>query len=413
MSLSIPTVNQDRHHPHLDTIFEISEKYIRKSLSDDQYLNLYRNAINGIRGNKRNTINQFVELYYATIKHIYQSRYEYDAELDQSIHGSPQEIKILWGDCLDFMRRMKSESVQLMVTSPPYYNAREYSKWPTLDKYLESMQEIIHESYRVLDNHRPFVFNVGDIFDNDHKYTKSSWGKRRIPLGAYFTSIFEDAGYQFVDDFIWDKGQVQTQRHKNGGNPYPLYQYPVNCYEHIFVFYKHRLDPTIYPCPVCGCLKVNGNAYSGVGVKSWECKNLNCMERSKSNRGKRFSARMHVMHSLKDKENVISSDLLSRWRRDIIDLSPVIKINSKGENILGHTAPFPAEIPKYAINSFTGQGDTVLDPFAGSFTTAIEAHRYGRNAIGIELNKKMFRDSILSNINEKLELLNNVKEIDS
>ena len=72
--------------------------------------------------------------------------------------------------------------------------------------------------------------------------------------------IFEEHGFQFVDDFIWDKGEVQTQRHKNGNRPYPLYQYPVNCYEHIFIFYKHRLDETLYPCPVCGCSK-----------NQWEC----------------------------------------------------------------------------------------------------------------------------------------------
>ncbi len=403
---------EDRHHPYLDVIFRISETYIRKSLSESQYFNLYQNAVNSIRGNKRETIDQFVDLYHSTVKDIYQSQHAYDLKLDCAISESSNEVKLLWGNCLDFMRRMKSESVQLMVTSPPYYNARDYSQWLTLDHYLDDMSAIIKESYRVLDNHRPFVFNVGDIFDNDHRHTKSSWGKRRIPLGAYFTSIFEDAGYQFVDDFIWDKGEVQTQRHKNGSNPYPLYQYPINCYEHIFVFYKHRLDQTLYPCPVCGCLKVNGNAYSGVGIKSWECKNLKCMERSAANRGKRFSARMHIMHSMKEYNNLVPIDLLKRWRRDIVELPPVIKINSKGENTLGHTAPFPAEIPKYAINSFTGQGDTVLDPFAGSFTTAVETKRYGRNPVGIELNKCMFRNSVLTRLQRELGIDERIKEID-
>ena len=51
----------------------------------------------------------------------------------------------------------------------------------------------------------------------------------------------------------------------------------------------HRLDETLYPCLICGCLKGNGNAYTVVGIKSWEYKNLACMERSAGNRGKRFS----------------------------------------------------------------------------------------------------------------------------
>lgn len=69
---------------------------------------------------------------------------------------------------------------------------------------------------------------------------KIVWGNCRIPLGACFTKIFEEEGFTFVDDFIWDKGEVQSERHKNGYKPYPFYQYPMNCYEHIFVFHKHR-----------------------------------------------------------------------------------------------------------------------------------------------------------------------------
>ena len=112
--------------------------------------------------------------------------------------------------------------------------------------------EIIKEAYRVLDNHRVFVFNVGDVSGNDNLVVNSVWGKRRLPLGVYFIKIFEECGFTFVDDFIWDKGEVQSQRHKNGSKPYPLYQYPMNCYEHILVFHKHRLDKTKYPCPICG-----------------------------------------------------------------------------------------------------------------------------------------------------------------
>ena len=390
-------------HPHLTKIFEVSDKYLKR-VFDEKLLNEFRtNCFRYIRGNRDSTIEQFVKAYYDLVKREYQKQYTCaDSDLNRSIFSAPRTPKALWGNCLDFLRRMDSESVQLMVTSPPYYNARDYSQWETLDDYLDEMSCIIKECYRVLDNHRPFVFNVGDIFDNDNRYTKSSWGKRRIPLGAYFTMIFEEHGFQFVDDFIWDKGEVQTQRHKNGDKPYPLYQYPVNCYEHIFVFYKHRLDETLYPCPICGCLKVNGNAYSRVGVKSWECKNLECFERSAGNRGKRFSARTQLMTGLQQSENFVGEDLLHRWRRDVVKLAPVIKINSKGQNILGHTAPFPKEIPEYAVRVFTGINESVLDPFAGAFTTTIESFRQKRNSIGIELNRTMFRDAVLTRFSKTL-----------
>ena len=396
---------KDVPHPYLHKIFEVSDKYLKR-VFDEKLLNEFRtNCLRYIRGDRNSTIEQFVKAYYDFVKKEYQKRYTgADPSLNQSIFSEPHTPKALWGNCLDFLRCMDSESVQLMVTSPPYYNARDYSQWKTLDDYLDEMSSIIKECYRVLDNHRPFVFNVGDIFDNDNRHTKSSWGKRRIPLGAYFTMIFEDHGFQFVDDFIWDKGEVQTQRHKNGNRPYPLYQYPINCYEHIFVFYKHRLDETLYPCPVCGCLKVNGNAYSGVGIKSWECKNLECFERSAGNRGKRFSARTQLMTGLQRPENVVGEDLLHKWRRDIVKLAPVIKINSKGQNILGHTAPFPKEIPEYAVQVFTGVNESVLDPFAGAFTTTIESFRQGRNSIGIELNRTMFRDAVLTRFSNTLSM---------
>lgn len=217
-----------------------------------------------------------------------------------------------------------------------------------------------------------------------------------------FIKIFEEEGFTFVDDFIWDKGEVQSERHKNGNKPYPFYQYPMNCYEHILVFHKHRKDDTRYPCPVCGCLKVNGNTYSEIGVKSWECKNTQCFERSKSNRGKRFSLKTLITQSRQGKTYEIEQDFIKKWRRDIVKISPVIKINSKGENILGHTAPFPAEIPEFAIKMFSYPNEYVLDPFAGSFTSVIGAKKLGRIGIGIELNKAMFGKSSMQNLIKSL-----------
>ena len=399
-------------HPYLHTIFEVSDKYLKRVFNEEVLNEFKADCFRRIRGDRDHTIAEYVKSYYALVKKEYQSQYTgADPSLNETIFSDPGVPKVLWGDCLDFLRRMDSESIQLMVTSPPYYNARDYSQWNTLDDYLEEMSRIIKECYRVLDNHRPFVFNVGDIFDNDNRDTKSVWGKRRIPLGAYFTTIFEKSDFRFVDDFIWDKGEVQTQRHKNGNKPYPLYQYPVNCYEHIFVFYKHRLDKTPYPCPVCGCLKVNGNAYSAVGIKSWECKNFDCFERSAANRGKRFSARTQLMTGLQQAENLVCEDLLRKWRRDVVKISPVIKINSKGQNTLGHTAPFPREIPEYATQVFSGVNETVLDPFAGAFTTTIESFRQRRNSIGIELNKTLFRNAALDRFSKALNL--KPKEVDS
>ncbi|HCY17834.1 MAG: Modification methylase BslI [Candidatus Nomurabacteria bacterium GW2011_GWF2_35_12] len=398
---------------YLKKILNISEPYLKKSFSKGR-LEEFFDAINFIYNFKKreDIVKNFSDKYIEFIKEDYQRQYQGTNEkLNNFLEKKDDGVKIVWGDCYNTMKAMKSESIHCMVTSPPYYNARDYSNWKNMDDYFRDMQNIIKEAYRVLDNHRVFVFNVGDVFDNDNLKTESVWGKRRLPLGAYFIKIFEEEGFTFVDDFIWDKGEVQSERHKNGDKPYPFYQYPANCYEHILIFHKHRLDETRYPCPVCGTLKVNGNTQSEIGLRSWECKNFECFERSKSNRGKRFSLKTLTTQSHQEKEYGIPEEFIKKWRRDIIKFSPVIKINSKGENTLGHTAPFPENIPEFAVRMYSYKGEKVLDPFGGSFTSIIIAKKLDRIGIGIELNKRMFREASLKNIKKNLLTLFDKKDI--
>jgi DNA modification methylase len=400
---------------YLNKILSISEPYLKKGFTQKS-LKEFLDSIDFIYKieNRDDIIKIFSETYIDFVKKEHQKKYKrVKKSLNDFIEKEDDGIKIIWGDCLKALRSMPSESIHCMVTSPPYYNARAYSVWKNLNDYLKDTKKIIWQAYRVLDNHRVFVFNVGDIFDNDNLTTKSVWGKRRLPLGAYFIKIFEEVGFTFVDDFIWDKGEVQSERHKNGDRPYPFYQYPANCYEHILIFHKHRLEDTRYPCPICGCLKVNGNTQSEIGVRSWECKNLDCFERSESNRGKRFSLKTIMTQSHKKEEHEISKEFIKKWRKDIIKFSPVIKINSKGENRLGHTAPFPKGIPEFAIKMFSYKGEKILDPFGGSFTSVIAAKKLKRIGIGIEINKSMFRDASIKNINNSLKLEDgNISEFD-
>lgn len=392
--------------PYIEKIIEISKPYLQETFPNDKRLDEFIENVNFLKEktDTKEIIDDFITVYTDFVKQDYQNQYqEINLKLVDFLEEKDDGVKIIWGDCFDVMKGMKSESIHLMVTSPPYYNAREYSQWKNLNEYLDDMRLIIREAYRVLDNHRVFVFNVGDIFDNDNITTTSTWGKRRIPLGAYFIKIFEEEGFTFVDDFIWDKGEVQSERHKSGNKPYPFYQYPMNCYEHILIFHKHRVDETRYPCPVCGCLKVNGNAHSEIGVKSWECKNLECFERSKANRGKRFSLKTIITQGRQEEKYAIEKEFIKKWRRDIIKINPVIKINSKGENTLGHTAPFPAEIPEFAVKMFSYPNEYVLDPFGGSFTSVITARKLDRIGVGIELNKEMFGKSSMENLIKSLQ----------
>ena len=393
----------DENKKYLKTFFtqselnELQEKYKRKNIKDEN-------------------IKHFTDCYIQQVKKKFQGkRNRYRLNIYRSL-TMDTKIKVLWGNCLTWLQKMPSESIGTIVTSPPYYNARKYSQWPTLKNYLDDMTVIIKECYRVLDNHRVFVFNISDVVGNDHMEDISCWGKRKIPLPAYFIKIFEDCGYRYLDDIIWDKkNQVQSSRHKNKSTPWPYYQYPINCYEHILIFQKNRLDNTKYPCSVCGSLNVKTNSYTYKGLRSWECKNNKCT-RTAANRGKRFS-RVTITKQdsriRKEKQNIIPYEFVTSWRRDVHQMSPVIKIHSvivtgpdgkkkrKKKNKLGHTAPFPPDIPRMAIHYYSYKGDIVLDPFAGSFTTAIEAQKMGRIGVGMELNKGLFGKCVRDHLTNK------------
>jgi len=306
--------------------------------------------------------------------------------------------KIILGDSAKVLKSFPDNSIHLAVTSPPYFNAREYSQWTNLQSYLDDMRKIFIEVFRVLDNHRVFVLNVGDI---NSQIGRQPWTKRRVPLGALFIVMCQEIGFEYVDDYIWNKGEPQSFRHMHNGKNYPFYHYPINCYEHILVFHKHVLDLTRLPCPECGTIHVQNNSQSEIGVQSWECNNEKCTHRSKGNRGKRYSARSIMMNLGQLPENKIEEEFLKKWRKDIVEFPPVIKIY-KGGNKLGHSAPFPEDIPEMAIKLYTYKGDTVLDTFAGSFTTSLVAMRTGRNSIGIDI-KKEFVNLGLKRLKEKLK----------
>lgn len=239
-------------------------------------------------------------------------------------------LKLVNGDSHLVLKGIEENRLSAAVTSPPYYNAREYSQWPNLYLYFYDMYNIMKESYRVLKPGSIFLYNIADIADNENTVVKSHMGNKRVPLGAYTIYFFEQAGFELVDNILWDKGEPQSNRQKNDGKFTPHYQKPLNAYEHMFIFKKPGAP-----------LNLNDN---------W-----------KEKRGS--------------------------WNKNIVPFSPVIKINSKGENTFGHTAPFPEDIPKFVSDVFTqNSSDIIYDPFSGSLTSAIAANRAGRIGLGIELS---------------------------
>lgn len=236
------------------------------------------------------------------------------------------QYQIFNDDSFKILSNLNENSIDTMVTSPPYFNAREYSQWDNLYLYLFDMYNIARMAFKSIKENGIFLYNIGDINSNEKINTKSLMGEKRIPLGAYSIFIFEKAGFELVENIIWDKGETQSNRHKNDGKFTPHYQRPINSYEHMFIFKK----------PSHNKLKVKK----------------------------------------------------TKWDKNIVKFSPVIKINSKGENKLGHTAPYPLDIPDFVCKAFNKKGNIILDPFLGSGTTIISAMNNNIFGIGIELSKE-------------------------
>lgn len=227
--------------------------------------------------------------------------------------------------------------VQGAVTSPPYYNAREYSQWQNLLMYLIDMMINAKAVITSMDKNGIYIYNIGDVVGQDNIYIQSNMSKRRQMLGFYSIFIFELIGFKTISNIIWDKGEVESKRNSTP-NLFAGYVNPVNSYEHCLVF-------------------------------------------AKNNSMRRRPSQVQRINSVK-------------------------KINSKGENILGHTAPYPEEIPKLLF-TYLDKEAIVIDPYLGSGTTCIAMQNEGIRSIGFETNGEYFElacERIADSTNKQIPL---------
>jgi len=160
-----------------------------------------------------------------------------DGPLD-SIQDSPSWLQLFRGSCLSVLQGLPENSIDGAVTSPPYYNARDYSVWPNVYSYLYDMKVASEGVLRVLKPGGYYLFNIFDYFDNDNIMAFSALGKRRIVLGAYMMQIFRQCGFKILGNIVWHKGEIEGKRNYNHGNRAPFFQLPLNTWEHILVLRK-------------------------------------------------------------------------------------------------------------------------------------------------------------------------------
>ena len=238
------------------------------------------------------------------------------------------------GDSEMLLTETPLESVDLVFTSPPYYNARpEYSDFITYEEYLLKMRKIIQQCHRVLNEGRFFVLNISPVLLRRASRSESS---KRIAVPFDFHRLFIKEGFEFVDDIIWAKpegaGWATGRGRRFAADRNPLQYKPVPVTEYVLV-YRKKTDKLI----------------------DWHI-------------------RKHP-----DKEIVKESKIQDGYQvTNIWNIHPAH--NKK------HPAVFPLELAEKVITYYSFINDVVLDPFAGIGTVGKAACNTGRRFVLFEIS---------------------------
>lgn len=241
--------------------------------------------------------------------------------------------KLIIGNCMD-MHEIPDNSIHLVVTSPPYFNAPFDYKglFKNYQQYLGVLRRVAKELFRVIAEGRIVVLNIDDMLVNGEKF----------PIVADSTKIFQEAGFRYRDRIIWKKPEGYIRISRRSGvilqNPYPMYFYPDNLLESIIIFQKGKFD------------------YRSISKNVREASKIDVKE---------FSNK--------------------KWFMTLWEMNNVMPGSPLEKNI----AAFPEELPYRAIKLFSYVSETVLDPFVGSGTTMKIARQLKRNSIGIEIKKEL------------------------
>jgi len=253
--------------------------------------------------------------------------------------------KILQGDCLEVMKTLEDNSIDLTVTSPPYDNLRDYKG------YTFDFEGIAKELYRITKEGGVVVWVVGDAT------IKGSETGTSFKQALYFKEI----GFNLHDTMIWNKGGFSAV-----GSLQNRYA-PV--FEYMFVLSK-GFPKTFNP------------------IK----------DRKTKHGGKKASGTIRQADGTTKPMSKVMIINEYGQRFNIWEQSPQRQTG-------GHPAPFPEKLAEDHILSWSNEGDTILDPMAGSGTTLKMAKKNNRNYIGIEISSEY-----IEIINKRLTQDTNPKE---
>jgi DNA modification methylase len=239
--------------------------------------------------------------------------------------ASPDNLKnlVIHSDVLDVLPHIPDESVHLTFTSPPYYNARQYSQYPTYAAYLDFLTAVFHGVHRVTKEGRFLVVNTSPVIMPRASRAHASQ-RFAIPFDLHARLV--NIGWQFVDDIIWVKPEASV-KNRNASflqHRKPLAYKPNAVTEYIMVYRKHTDK----------LLDWNMRHYSSAIVN----------------------------------QSKVCGDY---------ETSNVWRIPPSADSV--HSAVFPLELCRRVIQLYSYQDDLIFDPFAGSGTVGEAAwvmHRY-------------------------------------
>jgi DNA modification methylase len=136
------------------------------------------------------------------------------------------------------MNNIPDKYIDLIFTSPPYYNAKDYSFYNTYEEYLEFINQTIKQYYRILSDDGFFILNTSPVITS--RISRNSESIRHpIPFDTY--QIAKENGFKYIDDIIWEKPDGASNRgRKFSENRRPMAYKPFTITEYLFVFRKNN-----------------------------------------------------------------------------------------------------------------------------------------------------------------------------
>lgn len=254
-------------------------------------------------------------------------------------YPAPVPNKVCMGDAIKVLEEFPPDTAQLVITSPPYYNAKpEYSEYVDYQEYLDFLRKVLVRCHSVLSEGRFIIINVSPVLI---KRVSRSTASKRIPIPFDIHRILDSVGFDFVDDIHWLKPEGAGWNLGRGrrfrADRQPLQYKPVPVTEYVLV-YRKRTDKLI----------------------DWNIRN-------------------HYDSNLVKEAKVLGD----------YDVTNVWKIHPSTHK--QHPATFPDELVKKIIRYYSFKDDLVLDPFAGSGTVGRVAYQMGRRFVLVDQEPKYFK----------------------